>query len=141
MSKGKKRNFSLPFGIKTPQEQSKLAKAGIPPPPKPRKKKETVVKFEFDKGFTFPKRDGFYRLGVDPAQPGGGYVEIPPNKQGYYYSESGIWDKERLRQLLELMPEGMAFPQEYPSEVSETKDPTDEWVENWIDNEKSKGSV
>lgn len=123
MSKGKRKDYNKPILVhKSVREKiAELKGLKFPKPPNPRKDKlPPVVEFKFDRGFDFGKREGFWQLGIDPAQPGGGYIPIPEGKKlEYYYDESGIWDKEALAQLLGTEPQ-------------EAKNPTDEWVEKWL---------
>lgn len=111
MAKGKKRDYSLPKGVTSRQEQSKLAKLWK------KGKNERVEVFKFDKGFGFGKP--------------GGYIEVPSPK--FFYDEySGEWSKEALRQLLETMPKP-----DYKPEVK--KPPAEEFADEWY--EKNKDSV
>lgn len=122
MSKGKKRDYSLPKGVSSRVEQSKLAKLGKLPEPTKKKKKVPVAEFEFSKGFEMKPGD------VIPWGRGG-YYEIPqPDFKKLYYNEFGDWDKEALAKLLGT--------DEKP-EIK--KDPLEEFTDEWY--EKNKDSL
>lgn len=142
MSKGKKRDYSLPHGIKSITEQSARAKKGLPPPIKVSKPKPPTGTTPFGKGInTFiGSESGFWKADWGD---GGGYQQITTTPRQYGKS----WSMEQLKALMEAQENGgwspeqikaVAFGYNGVDEVStvdltnkDTRTEAEKWADEW----------